>query len=98
MKRASLQCRCSQVVIAALAGLLFALPSSAVSPPALYRAVEATAGASVNSHSPPDSELSYSSSALGIFDESRQAHVVASGMGDSAEGTATAFQQSLVRH
>jgi hypothetical protein len=83
MQLSSKSCCCCQVVVAVVAGLLIVVPGSA--------------GASVNSHAPPDSELSYTSSALGIFDETRQAIVVASGMGDVAQGTATAMQQSEVQ-
>jgi hypothetical protein len=97
MQLSSKSCCCCQVVVAVVAGLLIVVPGSAVTPLALYRSVETTAGASVNSHAPPDSELSYTSSALGIFDETRQAIVVASGMGDVAQGTATAMQQSEVQ-
>jgi hypothetical protein len=97
MQLSSMSCRCCQVVVAVVAGLLIAVPGSAVTPLALYRSVETTAGANVNSDAPPDSELNYSSSALGIFDETREAIVVASGMGDVAQGTATAVQQSEVQ-
>jgi hypothetical protein len=97
MLLSSIPCRCCQVAVVVVAGLLIVVPGSAVTPLALYRSVETTAGANVNSHAPPDSELSYTSSALGIFDETREAIVVASGMGDVAQGTATAMQQSEVQ-
>jgi hypothetical protein len=97
MQLSSMSCRCCQIVVAVVAGLLIAVPGSAVTPLALYRSVETTAGANVNSDAPPDSELNYSSSVLGIFDETREAIVVASGMGDVAQGTATAVQQSEVQ-
>jgi hypothetical protein len=96
MQLICLPCRCCPTAVAVVAGLLIAFPCWAVTPLGITRTVESTAGANVNTHAPPDSELSFSSSDFGIFDATRQANVVASGMGDVAQGTATAFQQSDV--
>ncbi len=99
MKQAYLQSGGIQGVIVVFIGGMIALPCSAeITPLALLRAVDVTAGANVNSHAPPDQHLLFSSSSQGPFDETRQAQVVASGMGDTAEGIATALQQSLVQY
>ncbi len=97
MKPASLLVGSCQGIVVVI-GVCFALShSEAYTPLSLVRELDVTAGANVNSHAPSPQQHFFSSSASGLFDETRQAKVVASGMGDNATGTATAFQRSLVQ-